>query len=182
MPASDWRSLIGRTVLEVWPGLNNGAEWIEAQVQAESAGDPNAVSPAGAVGLLQLMPGTAREVGVTDRRDPQQSLSGGVRYLKKQYEALDHVVEFPTDLDHIHWSLAAYNAGRAYIVEALLLAERDGEPGWEHWKNSRYYLFHRSCRVNSRYPDYRQVWKYVERIHREFLKLTLVVTGKEQRI
>ncbi len=51
---------------------------------AESGGKPDAVSSAGAVGLMQLMPGTAREMGVTNPKDPKQSIEGGVKYLAIQ--------------------------------------------------------------------------------------------------
>lgn len=72
-----------------------------AVVQAESAFDPNAVSPKGAVGLMQLMPATARRYGVENRRDPVQNLHGGARYLR------DLLVEFRD----LRLALAAYNAG-----------------------------------------------------------------------
>lgn len=69
-------------------------------VQQESGWNPNAVSHAGARGLAQLMPGTARYLGV-NADDPQQNLEGGARYLAEQYR------EFRS------WrlALAAYNAG-----------------------------------------------------------------------
>lgn len=69
-------------------------------VQQESGWNPGAVSHAGAVGLAQLMPGTARTLRV-DPTDPKQNLEGGARYLKQQYRT------FGT------WqlALAAYNAG-----------------------------------------------------------------------
>lgn len=70
-------------------------------VTAESGWDVNAKSPVGARGLTQLMPATARELGVTDPSDPIQNLEGGARYLKRQ---LDH-------FGSIRLALAAYNAG-----------------------------------------------------------------------
>lgn len=69
-------------------------------VQQESGWDPNAVSEKGAIGLAQLMPGTARSLRV-DPRDPSENLDGGARYLAKQYRTFRD------------WrlALAAYNAG-----------------------------------------------------------------------
>lgn len=71
-------------------------------VRQESGFDPAARSGAGAVGLTQLMPGTARELGVTDPTDPAQALDGGAKYLKQQ---LDRFGGDPAK------ALAAYNAG-----------------------------------------------------------------------
>jgi len=166
-----WRSLIERTVAALWPGLPDGARWIEAQVQAESGGDPNAVSPSGAQGLLQLMPGTAREmaVAVEDAFEPTENLRGGVTYLKRQYEALDRRV--PSDRDALRWSLAAYNCGRGYVERALGLAEMDGGPLWYAFDPNWRYLFHRSASVRGRWADYRQVRDYVERIERHFHRI-----------
>lgn len=74
-------------------------------VQQESGWRPDAISRAGAIGLAQLMPGTAHELGVTDPWDPHQNLNGGARYLREQYQ------EFQS------WklALAAYNAGPAAV-------------------------------------------------------------------
>ena len=74
---------------------------LHAVVQIESNGDPRAVSSKGALGLMQLMPGTAREVGVEDPFDPEQNLRGGAAYLSRQIERFG-------DLPR---ALAAYNAG-----------------------------------------------------------------------
>ncbi|MCW2997607.1 MAG: Lytic transglycosylase catalytic [Solirubrobacterales bacterium] len=71
-------------------------------VRQESGFDPGARSGAGAVGLTQLMPGTARELGVTDPTDPLQALEGGAKYLKAQLD------RFGGDAAK---ALAAYNAG-----------------------------------------------------------------------
>ena len=70
-----------------------------ALMLAESSGNPNAVSPVGATGLLQLMPDTARQLGV-DPRNPYQNIDGGLRYLKQNIDKYG-----------IAGGLAAYNAG-----------------------------------------------------------------------
>src|SRR5262249_56578181 len=56
---------------------------VEAIVQTESAGNPTAVSPKGARGLMQLMPERASELGVRDSFDPRQNVDGGVRHIRE---------------------------------------------------------------------------------------------------
>jgi membrane-bound lytic murein transglycosylase MltF len=153
-------------VESVWPDLPDGSKWIAAQVKTESDGDPDAKSRSGAVGLLQLMGSAANEMGLDakDRSDARLNLMGGVGYLKKQHDVISQMFNIPQHLDRLIWAFAAYNAGRGYIVQALLLAERDGQPEWQRWDHSRVYLFHRSCTVQGKYPDYHQAWNYVQRI------------------
>lgn len=81
---------------------------IEAVVWQESRWHPEARSPAGAMGLAQLMPGTARQLGVNPR-DPAANLEGGARYLRMQLDA------FGGDIEK---ALAAYNAGPARVMRA----------------------------------------------------------------
>jgi soluble lytic murein transglycosylase-like protein len=75
---------------------------LKGLIRAESGFDPSAGSGAGAVGLVQLMPGTAASLGVTDPTDPAQSIEGGAKYLRQQLDA------FGGDVSK---ALAAYNAG-----------------------------------------------------------------------
>lgn len=55
-------------------------------IEIESGGNPNAVSDAGAMGVMQLLPQTARALGVSDPFDPEQNIDGGVRYLREQFD------------------------------------------------------------------------------------------------
>lgn len=83
---------------------------IRAIVYHESRGNPNAVSPAGAGGQMQLMPETAKEMGVTNVFDSEQNIRGGIRYLKKLLKA------FGGDM---HLAIAAYNGGPGRIKKWL---------------------------------------------------------------
>jgi len=80
---------------------------LHALVTVESAYRPNAVSPAGAGGLTQLMPATARDLGVRDRFDASSNLSGGADYLARQ------LLRF----GDLRLALAAYNAGPGRVAQ-----------------------------------------------------------------
>ncbi|WP_262964560.1 lytic transglycosylase domain-containing protein [Methylobacter psychrophilus] len=83
------------------------AKLLHAVIQTESAYNSSAQSPKGAVGLMQLMPETARRFGVIDRNNPDQNVDGGARYLK-------HLITlFNPNLD---LAVAAYNAGENAVI------------------------------------------------------------------
>ncbi len=78
--------------------------FVASVMKAESAFQPDAVSPKGAIGLMQLMPETARELGV-DPHDPRQNADGGAQYLRQL------LARYENDPDQVLLALAAYNAG-----------------------------------------------------------------------
>ncbi len=99
-----WRAHVGHLAAkyDISPAL------LEAVVWQESRWNIRAVSPAGARGLAQLMPGTARQLGV-DPGNPQANLEGGAQYLRMQLDRFDGDVEK---------ALAAYNAGPGRVERA----------------------------------------------------------------
>jgi len=100
---------LDQMVHEVASRYNVDPELVRAVIGQESNWDPHAVSRTGAQGLMQLVPSTARLLGVRNAFDPQQNLDGGVRYLRSL------LVRYGGDLDK---ALAAYNAGPGAVDRA----------------------------------------------------------------
>jgi soluble lytic murein transglycosylase-like protein len=103
-----WSGGYAKALVEVANANDISPYLLEAVVWQESRWNPAARSRAGAIGLAQLMPGTARDLGV-DPNDPLQNLSGGARYLRQQLNRFDGNVEK---------ALAAYNAGPGRVMTA----------------------------------------------------------------
>jgi soluble lytic murein transglycosylase-like protein len=104
----DWRRY-SNLVAAVSHAYGVDAALVHAVILAESSYDPNALSLAGASGLMQLMPETARRHGVRDLFDPADNIRGGVKHLKELLVLFDGDVEL---------ALAAYNAGANAVIRA----------------------------------------------------------------
>lgn len=96
----------GQIVSEAADKHGVDSDFIQSVIRQESAGNANAVSRAGARGLMQLMPGTALQLGVKDSFSPEQNVHGGTQYLKELLERYNG--------DAVK-ALAAYNAGPAAV-------------------------------------------------------------------
>ncbi len=103
--------------------IDLGWDWrlVKALVFQESRFDPNNKSWAGASGLMQLMPATAKELGVTDANDPDQNIKAGIMYLKQMY---DYWPEIPDSIQRIKFAMASYNSGFGHVKDAQKLAKK----------------------------------------------------------
>ncbi|GAA5316693.1 MAG: membrane-bound lytic murein transglycosylase MltF [Candidatus Pelagadaptatus aseana] len=116
----------------------NDLDWrlLAAISYQESHWNPKARSYTGVRGLMMLTKVTAKEVGVTDRVDPQQSIEGGARYFKSIYDRIPEDIEDP---DRTWFSLAAYNVGFGHLEDARVLTERHGDDP-DKWTDVMKYL------------------------------------------
>lgn len=102
-----------------------GLDWrlLAAVSYQESHWNPEAVSRTGVRGLMMLTIPTARQLGVDDRDDPEQSIKGGARYLQSMIDRLPERIGHP---DRLWLALAAYNIGLGHLEDARVLTERQG--------------------------------------------------------
>jgi membrane-bound lytic murein transglycosylase F len=92
---------------------------VAAQIYQESRFEPQRKSWVGALGLFQIMPATAKELGITDPTDPEQSIRGGLKYM---HQLSDHYRNVPDAIERYRFALAAYNSGFGHVDDARKLA------------------------------------------------------------
>ena len=104
--------------------LRAGFDWrlVAAQIYQESHMLPNAVSPSGAVGLMQIIEKTGESLGIGNLFDPRENIRAGVRHLKRLYDHYDGA----DGRDRRQIALAAYNVGQGHIHDARNLARAQG--------------------------------------------------------
>jgi hypothetical protein len=153
---------------------------IKAQVWQESNFDPFACSSCGAKGLMQLMPATAREMGLDSHEicDPEWSIQAGIKYDRVQY---DHLPEIPDPEERLSFMLASYNGGRGYVNRAMELAYESefgevlckahhGKAGmWHKWSKVSPFLY--AVEIGGKKPDADQMIKYVDSIWEKYHEL-----------
>jgi membrane-bound lytic murein transglycosylase F len=120
-----------------------GWDWrlLGSQAYQESRFKPDAKSWAGAQGLLQLMPATARQVGVTNPLDPEDNVSGATRYLKWLTDFWDERIE--DEGERLKFILASYNTGAGHVEDAQRLASKYGGNPLA-WSDVSYWLLQKS--------------------------------------
>ena len=134
---SPYDTLIQKAALEV------GWDWylLAAQLFRESKFDPSVESWAGAVGLMQVLPKTAEQYGVTDLRDPEQNIKAGTRHLiwlQKQWKE-----RIPDPEERKKFVLASYNVGLGHLEDAVRLTEKYGGKV-DSWDSVKEYLLKKS--------------------------------------
>lgn len=141
---SPFSSLGGNRISEFDELIKDGAsdlgwDWrlLAALVYKESRFDTSAVSYAGAQGLLQLMPITAQQFGVSNPNDPVESLRGGVRFLN--YLDKFWLERVPDTKERIQFILASYNMGHGHVEDAWRLALKYGK-NTQSWKEVSFFL------------------------------------------
>jgi membrane-bound lytic murein transglycosylase F len=101
-----------------------GMDWrlLAAIGYQESHWDPDAVSPTGVRGIMMLTKAAAKDLGIKDRRDPEQSIRGGAHYLARMLQRIPERVPEP---DRTWLALAAYNVGHGHLEDARILTQKN---------------------------------------------------------
>lgn len=113
-----------------------GWKLLAAVAYQESHWNRKAVSPTGVRGIMMLTQATAKEMGIKDRTDAEQSIRGGARYLKK---VIDKIPDRIQGEDRIWFGLASYNVGYGHLEDARILTQRGGKNP-DKWEDVREFL------------------------------------------
>lgn len=110
-----------------------GWDWIlvKSLIYQESMFKSRNTAWTGASGLMQLMPSTAKEMGVTNIYDPEQNIKGGTKYLKRMHSYWEQI---PDSIQRIKFAIASYNCGYGHIKDAQRLAYMQGKDSL-NWDN-----------------------------------------------
>jgi len=167
-------------------GQRYDVDWrlVLAQMYQESRFDPKAKSWVGAAGLLQLMPRTARELGVRNAWDPEQNIAGGVKYMAALIERFEPGIDTE---QRVRFALASYNAGFEHVRDARRLSAKKG------WNADRWFGNVEKAMVLLEKPQYfhkarfgycrgREPVDYVSRIQSKYeaFVAAMSVTGAAQ--
>src|SRR5690625_2058106 len=149
----------------------HGLDWrlLAAIGYQESHWDPSAVSHTGVRGVMMLTQTTAREVGVTNRIDPEQSIRGGARYFAQMMTMIPPDIEEPV---RTWMALAAYNVGFGHLQDARMLTRRAGKDAysWVDVKAHLPLLAQREWYTQTRF-GYARGWepvRYVQNVRRYY--------------
>jgi len=160
-----------------------GFDWklLAALGYQESHWDRDAVSPTGVRGLMMLTNATAQEMGISNRRDPVQSIDGGSRYLR---HVIDRLPESITGDDRLYMAMAAYNVGLGHLYDARKITDmRGGDPDlWVDVRESLPLLQHREWHSKTRHGYARggEPVIYVRNIRRYYEMLDYVERSRQQ--
>ena len=149
-----------------------GFDWrlVTAQMYQESRFNPKAKSHVGARGLMQLMPRTAKEMGVKNTGDPANSIKGGIKYLDWLRDRFDSKLPIS---ERLWFTLAAYNAGAGHVHDARRLAKQlgyDSDRWFDHTEEAMLLLAKKEYARKARYGyvNGREPVNYVRDIRQRF--------------
>lgn len=163
--------------------INWDWQLLSSVIYQESHFDPKAGSWAGAHGLMQLMPVTAKELGVKNTSNPEQSIKGGCKYLDMLYERW---TDIPDSIQRIKFTLASYNCGYGHVVDAQKLAEINGDSSlvWDEGVDA-YILklakpkFYNNSNVKYGYTRGTEPYNYVKDIFSRYYEYKEMVGSSE---
>ncbi len=154
-----------------------GLPWllVKSVTWQESRFNPGAVSSANAMGLMQLMPRTAKVLGVTDPFDPEQNVKGGCKMLASLYATFKE----EHGLERYRFAVSSYNVGIAYVLAAQGIAKRANMPT-DRWPILACLL--QRTRVKGKTPYWQENVEYVHRIFDRWTQYCLLdMSGRKVR-